>query len=115
MQQLSFKRHRFPPEIICHAIRLWARFMLSFRDVKERLTERGQDLSTIRLWSLKFGAVVAANPRRARPIPRDHWHLDEMVIVIWRKRYWLWPAVDNEGQVLNASSKGDAMPRSPGS
>jgi len=32
---LSFKRHRFPPEIIRHAIWLYARFTLSFRDVEE--------------------------------------------------------------------------------
>ena len=48
---------------------------------------------------MKFGTVIAANLRRTRPKPSDHWHLDEMVIVIQRKRYWLWRAVDNEGEV----------------
>ncbi len=103
MRQLSFKRHRFPPEIIRHSIWLYARFTLSFRDVEEMLAERGLDVSyeTIRRWFLKFGSVIAANLRRARPRPSDHWHLDEMVIVIQRKRYWLWRAVDNEGEVLD--------------
>ena len=67
------------------------------------LAERGLDVSyeTIRRWFLKFGSVIAANLRRARPRPSDHWHLDEMVIVIQRKRTWLWRAVDNEGEVLD--------------
>lgn len=45
MRQLSFKRHRFPPDIIRHAIWLYARFSLSFRDVEGRLAERGLDVS----------------------------------------------------------------------
>jgi len=84
MRQLSFKRQRFPPEIICHSIWLYARFTLSFRDVEEMLAERGLDISyeTIRRWFLKFGLTIAAKLRRARPQPSDHWHLDEIVIVI---------------------------------
>jgi len=103
MRQLPFKRHRFPPEIIRHSVWLYARFTLSFRDVEEMLAERGLDISyeTIRRWFLKFGSAIAANLRRARPRPSDHWHLDEMVIVIRRKRYLLWRAVDNEGEVLD--------------
>ena len=67
------------------------------------LGERGLDISyeTVRRWFLKFGSIIAANLRRTRPRPSDHWHLDEMVIVIRRKRYWLWRTVDNEGEVLD--------------
>src|SRR6478609_3418170 len=84
MRPISFKRHRFPPEIIRHAIWLYARFTLSFRDVEELLAERGIDASyeTVRRWFLKFGPSIAANIRRSRPRPSDHWHLDEMVISI---------------------------------
>jgi len=103
MNKLSFKRHRFPPDVIRHSVWLYARFTLSFRDVEEMLAERGLDISyeTVRRWFLKFGSTIAANLRRTRPRPSDHWHLDEMVIVIRRKRYWLWRAVDNEGEVLD--------------
>jgi putative transposase len=81
MRSIYFKRHRFPPDIIHHAIWLYARFTLSFRDVKEMLAERGLDISyeTVRRWFLKFGPPTAANLRKARPNPSDHWHLDEMV------------------------------------
>ena len=103
MRIISFKRHRFPPENIRHSIWLYARFNLSFRDVEDLLAERGPDISyeTVRCWFLKFGSAIAANLRRNRPRPSDHWHLDEMVVVIQRKRYRLWRAVDNEGEVLD--------------
>ena len=103
MRPISFERHRFPPEIIRHAIWLYARFTLSFRDVEELLAERGIDASyeTVRRWFLKFGPSIAANIRRSRPRPSDHWHLDEMVISIRGGKYWLWRAVDNEGEVLD--------------
>ncbi len=88
MRQLSFKRHRFPADIIRHSIWLYARFTLRCRDVEEKLAERGLDVSdeTVRRRFPKFGSAIAANLRRARPRPSDHWHLDEMVIVIRRKR-----------------------------
>ena len=103
MRPILFKRHRFPPEIIRHAIWLYARFTLSFRDVEELLAERGIDASyeTVRRWFLKFGPSIAANIRRSRPRPSNHWHLDEMVISIRGDKYWLWRAVDNEGEVLD--------------
>lgn len=103
MRPISFKCHRFPPEIIRHAVWLYARFTLSFRDVEELLAERGVDASyeTVRRWFLKFGHSIAGNIWRSRPQPSDHWHLDEMVISIRGDRYWLWRAVDNEGEVLD--------------
>lgn len=103
MQNISFKRHRFPPEVIRHTIWLYARFTLSFRDVEDLLAARGLDISyeTARRWFLKFGGPIARSLCRQRPTPSDYWHLDEMVIVIRKKRYWLWRAVDNEGEVLD--------------
>jgi len=67
------------------------------------MAERGLEVSyeTVRRWCLKFGPSIARNLRSRRPTPSDHWHLDEMVIVIREKRYWLWRAVDNEGEVLD--------------
>ena len=56
---------------------------------------------SVRRWFLKFGAPIARNLRHTRPIPNGYWHLDEMVIVIRGQRYWLWRAVDNEGEVLD--------------
>ena len=69
MARLSYRRHRFPPPIIQHAIWLYLRFTLSYRDVEELLAERGVDVSyeTVRRWVLKFGPVVARRLRERRP------------------------------------------------
>ena len=103
MQPVSFKRHRFPPDVIRQAVWLYFRFTLSFRDVEEMLAERGIDVSyeTVRCWSLKFGCLFAQNLRRSRPNPTGRWHLDEMAAKIRGKRMWLWRAVDDEGEVLD--------------
>ena len=103
MRNLSFKRHRFPPEVIRSSIWLYARFTLSLRDIEEMFAERGLDVSyeTVRRWFLKFGSTIAANLKRACPKPSDHWHLDEMAVAIGGQRCWLWRAVDNEGEALD--------------
>ena len=103
MTQLSYRRHRFPPEIIQHAIWLYLRFTLSYRDVEELLAERGLDVSyeTVRRWVLKFGPMIARRLRRRHPQPSKRWHLDEMVVRIAGKRMYLWRAVDHEGEVLD--------------
>src|SRR6202521_975131 len=103
MARLSYRRHRFPPPIIQHAIWLYLRFTLSYRDVEELLAERGVDVSyeTVRRWVLKFGPVVARRLRERRARPSWRWHLDEMVVRIARKRMYLWRAVDHEGEILD--------------
>jgi putative transposase len=100
MAQLSYRRHRFPAEIIQHAIWLYLRFTLSYRDVEELLAERGLDVSygTVRRWVLKFGQLIA---RKLRQGPSARWHLDEMVARIAGKRMYLWRAVDHEGEILD--------------
>jgi putative transposase len=81
MALLRYRRHRFPPEIIQHAIWLYLRFTLSYRDVEELLAERGVEISyeTVRRWVLKFGPVIARRLRQRRPQPSSRWHLDESV------------------------------------
>jgi len=103
MNPISFKRHRFPPEVIRYAVWLYFRFTLSVRDVEELLAERGIEVSreSIRCWAIKFGPLFAANLRRRRCAPAGRWHLDEMVVKIGGRRMWLWRAVDDEGEVLD--------------
>ena len=103
MRPISFKRHRFPPDVIRQAVWLYFRFTLSLRDVEELLAERGIDVSyeTIRCWTNKFGPAIAANIRKARPRADSIWHLDEMVVKIRGQRMYMWRAVDCEGEVLD--------------
>ena len=100
---VSYKRHRFPPQIIAHAVWLYFRFPLSLRLVEEMLLERGIVVSyeTIRRWGRKFGPQYARRLRRKRPSRNDVWHLDELVVMIAGKKHWLWRAVDQDGYVLD--------------
>ena len=102
MTKISYKRHRFPAEIIQHAVWLYFRFTLSFRDVEDLLSERGLDVSyeSIRYWVLKFGKQYARKINRRRSRPNCRWHLDEVFVSINGKRLYLWRAVDDEGEVL---------------
>src|SRR4030088_2846084 len=102
MAPRSYRRNCFPPPTIRHAMLLYLRFTLSYRDVEELLAERGLDMSyeTGRRWVLKFGPTIAGKLRRQRPRPSDRWHLDEMVVRIAGKHMYLWRAVDHEGEVL---------------
>jgi putative transposase len=100
---VSSKRHRFPPEIIAHAVWLYFRFPLSLRLVEEMLLERGILVSyeTIRRWALKFGPDYACRLKRKAAGWHDIWHLDEVVISINGEKRYLWRAVDQEGYVLD--------------
>ena len=103
VQPISFKRHRFPPDVIRQAVWLYFRFTLSIRDVEELLAQRGIEVSreAIRCWVNKFGPLIAANLRQRRTAPTGRWHLDEMVVKIAGRRMYLWRAVDDEGEVLD--------------
>ena len=93
---------RYSAEIIGHAIWLYFRFTLSYRDVEELLAARGIIVTyeSIRQWCLKFGRDFANELRRRAPRRGDKWHLDEVYLRLNGKRYYLWRAVDQDGYVL---------------
>jgi len=68
-QPPSYHGYRFPPEIIGHAVWLYHRFGLSFRDVEDLLAERDITVTyeTIRHWCRTFGLDYA---RRLAAPPR---------------------------------------------
>ncbi len=103
MTKISYRGHRFPQEIMGHAVWLYFQFPLSFRDLEDLLAEHGIDVSyeTVQRWSLKFGLAYARRLRRSRPRPAAQWHLDEVFVSINGKRMYLWRAVDSEGEVLD--------------
>ncbi|MDX3697718.1 IS6 family transposase [Streptomyces europaeiscabiei] len=104
----SYKRHRYPVEIISHCVWLYHRFPLSFREVEELMLERGVTVSyeTVRRWCLKFGQTYANALRRRQPRRGDKWHLDEVFIKINGRSQYLWRAVDQEGNVLDILVQG---------
>lgn len=99
-----YRRHRFPPDVIAHAVWLYFRFPLSLRMVEDLLSERGIIVShqTVRVWAEKFGREFAGSIRRRSAGQFDgKWHLDEVVITICGQKDWLWRAVDLDGFVLD--------------
>jgi putative transposase len=100
--------HRFPGEVISHAVWLYFRFPLGLRMVEEMLAARGVIVSheTVRRWALKFGQAFANRIRRRLPCAGDKWHLDEVAIRIAGVTHWLWRAVDQAGMVLDVPVQG---------
>ena len=100
---VSYKRHRFPPQIIAQAVWLYFRFLLSSRLGEEMLLERGIVLSyeTVRRRAMKFGADYARRLKRKKPGRRDVWHLDEVVVSINGEKRYLWRGLDQNGCILD--------------
>ena len=99
----TYPGHRFPAEIISHALWLYHVFSLSLRDVELILAERGIAVSheSIRRWCTRLGADFARGLRRRRPRPGDTWHIDEVFLKIDGELFYLWRAVDQRGVVLD--------------
>lgn len=98
-----YHRRRFPPEIIRHAVWLYYRFCLSYRDVEDLLSERGIGVSyeTIRRWCIRFGPVYANRLRKRAGPGGDHWFVDEVFVRIDGQLRYLYRAVDQDGQNLD--------------
>ena len=94
---------RYPAEIISHAVWMYFRFTLSFRDVEEVLASRGIIVTyeTVRQWTLRFGQDFANTVRRKQPQRGDKWFLDEVVLTIKGRHHYLWRAVDQNGFTLD--------------
>ena len=71
--------------------------------VEEMLAARGICVTyeTVRQWGKKFGKAFSDQIRQRAPARGDKWHMDEVVISIAGKSYWLWRAVDQNGFVLD--------------
>ena len=99
----SYHGCRFPSEIISHAVWLYHRFGLSFRDTEDLLAQRGVTVTheTIRRWCRTFGPQYARALRRRRGRMGDTWCLDELFVTIQGRRQYLWRAVDEDGDVID--------------
>src|SRR5210317_320568 len=104
-----FRYFKTSPEIIRLAVMMYVRFPLSLRNVEDLLHERGIEISheTVRFWWNRFGPMFAAEIRRKRidrmrAFSNWRWHVDEVFVKINGERHYLWRAVDQEGEVLEA-------------
>jgi len=99
----TYKRHRFPPDIISYAVWLYYRFNLSHRDIEDLLAERGITVTreSIRLWCIKFGAIYTRRLKRKHRGFGDTFYIDEVFVKINGKQHYLWRAVDQDGEVVD--------------
>ncbi len=99
----NYHGYRLPPEIISHAVWLYHRFCLSFRDAEDLLAQRGVIVSyeAIRQWCQTFGPAYARTLRRRRGQLGDTWYLDELFVTIQGRQQYLWRAVDEDGDVID--------------
>ena len=99
----TYKRHRFPPEIISYAVWLYYHFNLSHRDIEDLLAERGITVSreAIRLWCIKFVAIYTSRLKRKHRGYGDVFYIDEVFVRINGKQHYLWRAVDQDGEVVD--------------
>ncbi len=99
----TYKRHRFPPDIISYAVWLYYRFNLSHRDIEDLLAQRGITVSreAIRLWCIKFGAIYTRRLKRKHRGYGDTFFIDEVFVKINGKQHYLWRAVDQDGEVVD--------------
>ncbi len=101
-----FRCFNSSPEVIRLTVMMYARYLLSLRQVEDLLFERGIDISheTVRFWWNRFGPMFAAQIRKRRVDQRYYstwrWHLDEVFVRINGETHYLWRAVDHEGEVL---------------
>ncbi|MHC4093548.1 MAG: IS6 family transposase [Planctomycetota bacterium] len=101
-----FRYFNSSPEVIRLTVMLYIRYPLSLRQVEDLLSERGIDIchETVRFWWNRFGPMFAAEIRKRRIQHRCYsqwrWHVDEVFVRINGRMYYLWRAVDHEGEVL---------------
>ena len=104
-----YKRHGFSAEIINYAVWLYHRFNLSHRRdagpfIEDLLAERGITVSyeSIRLWCIKFGPKFAKRLKHKHQGFGDNFYIDEVFVKINGKQHYLWRAVDQDGEVVDA-------------
>ena len=94
----TYKRYRFPTDIISYAVWLYYRFNLSHRDIEDLLAERGIVVSyeSIRLWCIKFGFKYARRLKTRHQGYGDTFCIDEVFVKIRGVQHYLWRAVDQD-------------------
>lgn len=98
----EFKGYSVSPEIIMMFVYMKLRFSLSYRDLEEMMSMRGAsiDHSTVQRWILKFAPLIEREVRKRKKPTGKSWRMDETYVKIKGKWFYLYRAVDSEGNTI---------------
>ena len=100
---VSFKDAHYPGDVILHAIFLYLRYGVSYRDLEEIMAERGARVNhaTLNRWVERYAGQVAEDARRRKQPADRSWRMDETYIKVKGQRVYLYRAVDKFGKTLD--------------
>ena len=100
---VSFKGAQFPREVILYAVFFYVRYGVSYRDLEEILAERGVvvDHATLNRWVMKYAPMLAAIAQKRKAPTSPSWRLDETYVRVRGEWFYLYCAVDRDGQTLD--------------
>jgi transposase-like protein len=95
---------RFRREVITVAVRWYLRYGLSYRDLEELMAEHGVDVDhvTVYRWVQRFTPLFADAARPCRHVAGDRWFVDETYVMVAGRWRYLYRAVDQFGQIIDA-------------
>jgi putative transposase len=100
---ISFKRMRFPKEVILQCVYWYSKYSLSYRDLEEMMGERGVDVdhSTVNDWVVKFVPLLETEFNKKRKAVGTSWRVDETYVKINGEWKYLYRAVDKNGDTVD--------------
>jgi IS6 family transposase len=98
-----FKWRHFEGDIIVLCVRWYLRYALSYRNLEEIMLERGLrvDHTTIFRWVQRYAPELDKRCRPHLKATNDSYRVDETYIKIKKQWYYLYRAVDSEGNTLD--------------
>jgi transposase-like protein len=100
---MKFSGRHFPKDIILTTIRWYLRYKLSYRDIEERISERGIDLdhSTLNRWVVSYAPLLVAEAQKHKRNVGVSWRFDETYIKVRGQWKYLYRAVDKHGDTID--------------
>ena len=100
----AFAGFQFPSEVILLAVRWYLRYGLSYRDLEELLAERGIEVDHVTLyrWVQRFTPLIVDAVLPRRHAVGDRWFVDETYVKVSGTWRYVYRAVDQHGQVIDA-------------